>query len=250
MKPFINFAVISIAVLTAGEVSADVLCKNRAGVVYNLKQCTGRFQAIDAESLQGPTSSDCSPYVGSHSFVYAPIQTTAGQDVTIPGYGFPILMVTVPFMEYKSGIHYAITYPVQCGNGGTVMCDTVVLTPMHQNQAWVKKCGATIANDVSVLGAITDRLIYAASGRYSYPPATYTSYWEVSNQQDAIFSVQVGDTFIQLSYGAGGVSQYSAIDKNLKDYTSTISWGSIVQQETNIQNLIKLMNYITIKRLN
>ena len=271
MKPLTNFALIGFAALAVGDASAEALCKNRAGAVYDLGgQCVGRFQPIDAKAVglqgpagpagaqgtqgpQGPQGSsapfDCSPYTGSHIFNYSPTITTAGQNVTIGGVGYQI--VTMPFIDFTTGSHYSITYPTLNVLCTAAKCETTsgvstTLTTKHLNQAWVQKCGTAIQTGVSILGAITDTLTYASVPLGGTSPTNLV----IGGIQNATFSASINDTFIQMNYSFTSNYQNSVIDNSLRDYTNAITWGNILHPDGTIQYLRTLMNYITIQKLN
>ena len=164
-----------------------------------------------------------------HQYTYQRKSSSIGQTITVADKNFRI--IRMPFYEFGSGEHYAVTYPAEVGRYDGI-------STSHSIDNYVEKCGISL-NGFRAGFTVRDDMNYN----------TYKSEFSVDGYQWVSMSAQIGQTNLVISYFRTSQYQSTKVNTDDGDYVDEILWNNIKHPDKNIEILQELMNYVWIERL-
>jgi hypothetical protein len=161
-----------------------------------------------------------------HPYSYSRKFSAIGQTITVADRNYKV--IRVPFYEFGTGDHYAVTYP----DDGFVSIST-----SHAIDDYTQKCGIVL-NGVKAAFKVRDIIDYSGSGNFTVNGHLWVS-----------MSAQIGETNLYIAYFRSSGYQSTAIKTNDGDYVDEILWGDIQHPDKDIEFLQELMNYVWIEKL-
>lgn len=184
----------------------------------------------------GSAGIDCNEHTNRfHPYTYSRTSSGIGEVIVIDDIRYRI--IRIPFYEFATGEHYAVTYPVKEGSSIYESFNT-----SHDINKSVEKCGVSV-NGQKVLFSISDGIFYQAHD------IIRKLTFHVGDGVTGRISVQVKETSLSLFYIYNERYQTTDVLTNDGDYVDEIQWDKVTHPDRSIEHVKKLMNYFWIEKL-
>jgi len=243
------------------DVFSDALCANKkTGSVRYSPSCKNGVEISIQQGQQGPAGpqgpkgdagipgglpggvivSDCRPYSNSfHKYKFIHTSAQVGSTVNVGGKDF--IIYKIPFYEFASGRHYALTFP-SIANG-----TFVTLGASHSRDNVIADCSTDKINGFDVLFSHGDGMSYYVN---KIPPLTGGPSFSIGRSSAVTIRIQVGDTLVTFSPESG--SSHSVAKKILDtdyDMTGLMDWSQARDPIGEIQEAEQLANYVWVEAI-
>ena len=254
---FVLFGVTSMS----SDVLSDALCANKkTGSVRYAASCKNGVVVSIQQGQQGPagpqgpkgdagipgglpsgvTVSDCRPFNNPfHKYRFIHTSAQVGSTVNVGGRDF--IIYKIPFYEFASGRHYALTFP-SIANG-----TFAALVASHSRDNLIADCSSDKINGFDVLLSHGDGMSYYVN---KVPALTGGPSFSIGRSSAVTMRIQVGDTLVTFSPESG--SSHSVAKKILDtdyDMTGFMDWSQAHDPLEEVQAAEQLANYVWVEAI-
>ena len=181
-----------------------------------------------------------SPFDYTYSYHISQI----GDEITIAGKKYKI--VAMPFVEFGTGDHYYIKYPVEINTYGTYVSTSAAVTTTYLKTG--TSCYKDVLSGQKANIDISYSRIYSASMGSS--DSTSSGNFIIKNNAGIYANVKINQTQISI-YFWDNVNdlQNTLITSGDFDMRDNINWDAVNADTTMVNNLKKMMDYVQIIKI-
>lgn len=189
-------------------------------------------------SIQG-NSADCNKNVFPYTYQYTP--SDIGDIVTVRGVEY--IIVALPFIEHATGDHYYIKKPVKKPTSNVSLFVSISTSYVQQGTECYTESflGFPASANTSI------RYSIGYSGRLSDPASSYDAF-SITHNVGYNRTIKINQTILAISMGLNEILQTPIITSDA-DFTDDINWSAPVIDNSIVDDLKTLFNYIEIVKI-
>ena len=210
----------------------------------NFQALSDKITTLEDNAIDGGTVCEKSPF----KYTYSYISSNIGDTITVNNREYVI--VAMPFIEYGTGDHYYVKYPVVKVNSSfsskTLDTSTSISTNYVEpgNTCFTHTFAGYPARDYSTIYYNTS---YNAS--MADPAETYTNY-RISNTSYHTVQIKINQTEVNLQYYyLTDTIQDSLVNSGDVDMTDNIDWSKLGVDTALVDSVKMLMNYVEVVKI-
>ena len=191
----------------------------------------------------GSDSSNC--YTSPYTYTYSYTPSNIGDTITLNGVEY--IMVAMPFIEFSTGDHYYVKYPVQKSTSSSM--DMNLYTNIDTSYINVgDECYPyTFAGFPA-----SDYTLIRYNNRYSAimaDPADSGSTYSISRSVYSIVNIKINHTVFYFYMSLGNTIQETLLSSGDVDMRDDINWAEMYNDTSLVDDVKTLMNYIEIVKI-